>query len=395
MIPDDFFGISPDRSPLLQEDFNLLDNFNATWIRSTIRWTGVEPEEGRWEFEYWDNYISKAEAAGKKIILILGFDSRWLYEDNKEQRNLGERELPYFLKYVEQVVTRYGTRVAYEIWNEPNWVFWYGSDENFFALSAATAKRIRELEPNAIVLAGSTSRVDKKFTRGMFRSGAMENTDGFSVHPYGASPNGTMRQINKLQKIFNEFNYDKPIWVTEVGYSTGPISFCNIREYPDYIVKTLSGLATRADGVRNLLWYEFMDTYNPGEIKNRLDFENYFGLIYPNRTLKPGAHAFMLTANHIAGTQYNPDNLTREKVKKSVTSLYFTKEDGTNTLILWKNGVGRRNLRLTVPGAISLSQYNIHNGEANLLPENPVLKVKKSPIIITWAEGSAPRLTKK
>lgn len=394
-VPDDFFGISPDRSPLIQEDFDILNDFNAIWIRSTIRWTGVEQLEGVWDFEYWDDYIEKAEAAGRKVILILGFDNRWLYDDFKEQRNLSERELPYFLNYVEQVVSRYGTRIIYEIWNEPNWVFWYGSDENFFRLSAAAAKKVKEVEPNATVLAGSTSRFDRKFTKGMFKAGAMENTDGFSVHPYGVSPSDTMRQVDKLRKLFNKYNYDKPIWVTEVGYSTGPISFCSIKRYPEYIVKTLSGLAARADSVRNMVWYEFMDTYNPGEVQRKLYFENYFGLIFPNRTLKRGADAFMLTAGNLAGTEYRPDLLSREKISKNITSLYFNKEDGSNTLIVWKNSIGKKKLHLTVQEAEEITNHNISNREKLTLSNKSVIKVGREPLIITWTGGSPPLLTKK
>lgn len=68
VIPEDFFGITPDGSPLLKEDAKLLDYFNAVWIRTTIRWTGVEPEEGKWVFEVWDDYVAKAEKAGKKLF---------------------------------------------------------------------------------------------------------------------------------------------------------------------------------------------------------------------------------------------------------------------------------------------------------------------------------------
>jgi len=395
LVPEDFFGISPDRSPLNKEDFELLDDFNAVWIRTTIRWSGVEPEEGKWDFNFWDTYIAKAEAAKKKIVLILGFDNPWLYSNHKEHRDLTDREIPYFLKYVEQVVSRYRTRIVYEIWNEPNWVFWKGSNEHFYALSVATAKKIREVEPHALILAGSTSRVSKSFTQGMFKSGAMENTDGFSVHPYATSPLGEVMQVDKLQKILDEFNYDKPIWITEAGYSTGTISFCNIKRYPEYIVKTLSGIAARAGRVRNHIWYELMDDHNPEEIKCSLQIVSCFGLIYPNGTHKHGAESFMLTAGYLAGSEYRPEFPLREGIGKGITSLYFIKPDGTSILILWKNGLGKQNLRLIVTEAESLSRHNIVNREIVPLPAEPVLEISREPAFITWKGGGHPRLAKK
>ena len=391
-VPEDFFGISPERSPLDKEDFDLLDDLNAVWIRALVRWSRVEPEEGIWEFEYWDNYLTKAEAAGKKVILTLGFDNSWVYSDNREHRAFTDREIPYFLKYAEQVVSRYGTRAVYEIWNEPNVIYWNGTNKQFFAFSAAVARKIREVEPNAIILAGSTFRVSKKFTRGMFKSGAMEHADAFSVHPYAFTPKATIRQHNKLMKIFGEFGHDKPAWVTEVGYFTGPRPFFSTKRLSEYIVKTLGSLSARAGEIRNVIWYELMDEYNPGEVKKPWNPLNYMGLIYPNRTFGPGVDAFMLTAGYLAGTEYRPELPLRESIGKKVTSLYFLKEDGTSILILWKNGLGKQNLRLSVPNAAILLRHNINNRNVILSPAELVLEAGREPIFITWTGGDPPRL---
>ena len=390
-VPEDFFGIAPDRSPLRKDDFDLLDDFNAAWIRTTIRWSIVEPEEGNWRFRQWDTYLEKAEAAGKKVIFILGFDNGWLYSNNKEHRNLSERELPYFLKYVEQVVSRYRTRVVYEIWNEPNVIYWDGSNKRFFNLSAAAAKKIMEIEPDAVILAGSTFRVSKRFTRGMFRAGAMEHADAFSVHPYASTPEATIKQYNKLKSILAEFDYDKQIWITEVGYFTGPRPFFSTKRYGEYIVKTMSSLSARAGEIRNMIWYELMNNYNPGE-KSTLNPLKHMGLIYPNKTFKPGAEAFMLTAGYLAGTEYRPELPLREGIGAKITSLYFLKEDGTSVLILWKDGLGKQKLNLDIPNAVNITRHNIHNRDILLLPDKQVLEVNREPVFITWKGGGSPRL---
>lgn len=391
-VPEDFFGISPDRSPLNREDFDLLDDFSAVWIRTTIHWSSVEPQEGIWKFDRWDAYLEKAEAAGKKVVFILGFDNGWLFDNNKERRKIKAAELPYFLRYVEKVVSRYGTRAVYEIWNEPNVIFWKGTNKQFFALSAAAAKKIREVNSDAVILAGSTFRVSKRFTRGMFNSGAMENADAFSVHPYAFTPQKTIRQYNQLKEVFSEYNYDKPVWVTEVGYFTGPRPFFSTRRYSEYIVKTLSSLSARAGEIHNVIWYELMDNYNPGEVKNPLNPLQYMGLIYPNKNLKPGAEAFMLAAGYLAGTEYNPELPLREGIAGNITSLYFSKEDGTRILILWKNNSGKRKIYLEVPSAAQLSRHNIYNREITLLPDKTILEAGREPLFITWNGGGAPRI---
>jgi hypothetical protein len=201
-------------------------------------------------------------------------------------------------------------------------------------------------------------------------------------------------QIENRKKLLDEFNYDKPIWITETGYSTGPISFCPIRQYPEYIVKTLSGLAVRAGRVRNLIWYELMDEYNPGEVKKPWNPLNYFGLVYPNKTYKPGTEAFMLTAGYLAGSEYRPELPFRDGVSKGTTALYFIRPDGTSILILWRTVAEKQKVRLTVPGTEDLSRHSIHNREIVSLSAEPVFELDKEPVFITWKGGGPPRLEK-
>ena len=392
-VPEDFFGISPDRSPLNPEDYELLSRFGAEWIRTTIHWSSVEPKQGVWNFDRWDRYLEKAEAAGKNVIFILGFDNGWLFKDNKERRKINADQLPLYLNYIEQVVRRYGTRVVYEIWNEPNFVFWRGSTKDFYKLAAAAAKRIYETDPEVTILGGSTFLVDKSFTRGLFKAGVIEHVDGFSVHPYALTPLKTIKSYNKLIKVLGEFEFPGSVWVTEVGYFSGPHPFFSTKKYPEYVVKTLSGLAVRADHVRIMLWYELMDDYNPGEVKKNFPI-HFLGLIYPNGTFKPGAEAFMLTANYLAKSEHNPNLPVKENVNKKITSLYFLKEDGTSVLTLWNNGSGKKKLRLSVPGAENLSRHSIHNREITALSDGAVLEIGKEPVFITWNGGEAPQLKK-
>ena len=390
-VPEDFFGISPDRSSLNREDYDLLDKFSAAWIRTTIRWSNVEPEQGKWNFDYFDKYLEKAEAAGKKVIWILAFDNKWLFKNNKEKRKITEKELPHYLNYIETVVKRYGTRVVYEIWNEPNVIFWKGSNRQFYSLAAAGVAKVRETLPEATILAGSTFRVPRGFSRGLFKAGVMEQTDGFSVHPYAFTPAKTLRQYNQLKKILDEFDYDKPAWVTEVGYFSGPRPFFSTRRYPEYIVKTLSSLAARSGKIRNIIWYELMNNENQGE--GNLNPLTYMGLMYPNKIFKPGAESFMLTAGYLEDSLYDPALPVREGIKNKVTSLYFSKENEEKILILWKDGAGKERIRLSVPNAEYVSRHDLYNREIIMLSEETDLEVGRLPLFITWKGSSAPMIS--
>ena len=116
------------------------------------------------------------------------------------------------------------------------------------------------------------------------------------------------------------------------------------------------------------------------------------GLIYPNKDFKPGAEAFVLTAGYLAGTEYHPELPSRDGIGENITSLYFSRDDGTSILIIWKNNAGKQKLILDVPNAVCLARHDIHNRNIVLLPDKPVLEVTRGPVFITWYGGEAPRL---
>jgi hypothetical protein len=67
----------------------------------------VESEPSKWNFDYWDRYVDDGKASNKKLLITLGFDNPYLYQNRKEHRDLTEKELPFFLEYVEKIVLRY------------------------------------------------------------------------------------------------------------------------------------------------------------------------------------------------------------------------------------------------------------------------------------------------
>ncbi|WP_148257657.1 hypothetical protein [Leadbettera azotonutricia] len=361
-----------------------MDGLGAAWVRTTLRWTSVEREPGKWDYSYWDEYIDNGKTAGKKIMISLGFDNGYLYDDRKEHRDLTERELPYFLEYVERTVLRYKGRVdAWEIWNEPNLTFWKGSDEHFIALAKAAAQRIRDIDPEAKIVSAAFWRTPKRYIRGMFEAGAMEHVDAVSFHPYAASPGYTLRLYEKLAAILADYNYRGGIWVTEVGYPTHGWYPTRVSEdkYPAYIVKTIAGLAVR--GVNPIIWYELFDEYNKKKAPSNFDSENFFGIVYPDFSYKKGAFAYKLCSEYLSNTTYMPSAPERKDISKSVTSLFFRGE-GRNALILWNTGI-KRTVHLAIPDAMPI-MHDIASDKEEMLTDDTI-KLGRTPVFITW-EGN-------
>jgi hypothetical protein len=307
------------------------------WILATFYWSNIEQEKGQFDFSYYDSYVDNGKKAGKKIVAILAYDVPWLFPDGKRHRYISPENIPLFLNFVEKTVEHFRGRInVWEIWNEPNFMFWTGSDREFFELAKLTARKIRETNPRVCILGGAFWRVPKSFIRAMFRAGALDDVDGLAFHPYAVNPESAVKLYDKFKSVLSEFNYSGPLWVTEAGYPTGgwyPTSV-NEDEQPSYVVKTITGIAAR--GARTLLWYELFDSYNRGESPEPFNSEDYFGLVYPDYSRKKGFYAYSLCANHLAGKEYRPDLIENNNIPKTIISFYFTGKEGNNTLVLWK-----------------------------------------------------------
>jgi hypothetical protein len=387
-IPEDYFGIHPSNGEGPPEKlYEFLNEMGVVWLRGTFNWSSFEREMGVWDYSEYDDFVEKSSAAGKKVLAILAYDVSWIHEDNKSRRVISGEQLPYYLRYVEEVVRRYRGKIqAYEIWNEPNWIFWKGSKEDFYALSRAAAEKIREIDPAAIIVAGSFNRTPKRFIRGMFRAGAMEHVDVISFHPYDMTPEASLWLYDRFWKILAGEGYTGDIWVTEVGYPTRGWYPTRVSEnrFPEYIVKTLAGLAVR--GAKVCCWYQLFNMHNQDIPQSSLDSELYFGLAYPDYTPKKGAAAWALCGRYLAGSEYRPEFPRRNRVPASVESLYFRGKDRQNTLILWNRGISPLRLNVTLPGT-GQRLHDIVSGQGQDLGETAGFRAGRTPVILTWTSG--------
>jgi hypothetical protein len=122
---------------------------------------------------------------------------------------------------------------TYEIWNEENATYWWGTltdaPEDYADLFAATRTAIKAVDPNATVLVGGLAPTYKgalfstQFVQRMLahRPDLKGHIDGFGFHPY----NTTAVTVEGMVKAFREAldTYDSPstpIAITETGWSS-------------------------------------------------------------------------------------------------------------------------------------------------------------------------------
>ena len=395
-VPEDFFGVVHAGHTLKHEEYVLLNEMNAKWTLRTINWHSIEKEKGVFNFSGYDSYVDSVKKIGMKTIVVLAYQTPWLYPEGENKRYISPENIPYFLNYVEEMVQHFRGRIdVWDIWNEPNFnKFWKGSDKDFYELSRRTAQKIREVDPEAYIIGGAYSRVPSRFIKKMFRAGGMENLDGIAFHPYALNPAGSMRLTDKFFRIMSDIHFTGDIWITEIGHPNGgwyPHKV-SLEGLPSHVVKSMTGAATR--NIKALLWYQLLDSYNKDEVppEKMKDSEKFFGLVYPDFSRKNGANAYALCAKFLPGSRYVPDYVQREKIPSSIASYCFLDgQSGNHTLVLWNDRKRPKkvNLSLNAPSVL----YDITTGKGKPLTKEAALEIGRQPVIVTWLGTAVPRLT--
>jgi hypothetical protein len=127
--------------------------------------------------------------------------------------------------------------MTWEIWNEPNDAHFWTTGPNaagYTAMLKAAYAAIKANDPDATVLGGSIVFNDTPFLRGIYASGGGSSFDGLSIHPYAKSyaPASTAdpwfsfaASVPQFTKVMADNGQPaKPIWITEMGWSTADVS---------------------------------------------------------------------------------------------------------------------------------------------------------------------------
>jgi hypothetical protein len=400
VIPADIMGMvhAGSTTPIAESDvvkaeFDVLDEIGIKWILDDFSWNRIQTEAKKdspsdeWNWSAFDTFVENAELRGKKVLGILDYDTEWLHGGRKKDGEgndvkapfidylgvtvqevvfnddhlgrcvLGADEIAKFCAYVRATVARYKGRVgAWSIWNEPNLQprFWTGTKEQFFELSIAAAKAAREVDPDAVILVGAFNSIaTDDWINALYNSGATDQANGISYHPYTTNSSGTeANYISFVNKSAAGFR-DK-MWITEVGHPTGgeyPTKIAESR-MPQTIVKTITILA--ASGAQKIFWYHLDDSVPRSDENNS---ERHFGLYTRDSSgiLTPKGKmpaAYKLAAEHIPGKTLRKDGLPGFEPPVNVKSYYFEGGDGKRVLVVWNSNLyATAEVEINLPGS--------------------------------------------
>jgi len=208
----------------------------AKWVLLCPDWDRIETEKGKYDWNSSAHCFDDAVAgmAARRIAPVIqvygGNRLYMLFEPDPNGRPLadaakllddpGVRDA--WRRFLEALVDRYHDRVkVWEIWNEPNYSgFWMRETtvQEYGRLVAEAAAVIRRVDPEAVILAGSTAMVPLDFAQGFLASDGADSFDHWSVHPYGELPEQQNKSIASVQKLLSEHGKSPVFWQSECGF---------------------------------------------------------------------------------------------------------------------------------------------------------------------------------
>ena len=218
------------------QEFARMHDASIGWIRTDFDWQNIERKQGVWDFSMLDAMLADARREKIRILPILGYGTPWASPG---------WDSPLYEEYVRKVVQRYGRELRiWEIWNEQNTGFW-GTEPNpaeYVKFLKRIHAIIKEIDPGIMVLSGGTSGVPFEYLEGMMKNGLGEACDAVAIHPYqwAGLPEEIIPKLNWLKATMKKYHCEKPVWITEVGWSTAG--------YPDYVRKMFDA-SIRAAGI--------------------------------------------------------------------------------------------------------------------------------------------------
>ena len=315
-------------------ELNKLREARANTVRADFPWASLEParkgERSPSFVRTADLFLRHAERRKLKVVAVFYGTPCWASSapNHLKQRCSGawwrrgvDRYPPTdprdYADAAGWLAHRWGSRLAgVEIWNEPNAYNFLRSPDpamDYARLIKAAYPRIKRARPQLTVVGGVLGGADGAFASRLYRRGIKGYFDAFAIHPYSGSRSpalvaaGPARSesfasgIPWIREVMRRAGDDKPIWLTEFGWSTCSDAIpeeCVSAETQATYLKEAYCLVQTFPYVEAALLYNLRN--NGG---NAMDKESNFGLLARDFTPKLAWDSFTAAAT---GRQHCP-----------------------------------------------------------------------------------------
>ncbi len=207
---------------------------SANFTTSGTYWTSIESGllPGVYDWSRLDDQVAAAEAIGAQPMVVLGrtpriHSSAPASDDFAAHMPTGDA----WKNYVTSVAERYGTRLDYQIWPEPNIIQnWQGTPQQMATLTAVASKAITAAAgKKATVVSPAVAlrlKSQQKWTVTYFKQkvgGKRVHTylDAIAIDPFPeqkGTPEDSFQIMRSIKKQLGKIGVHKPFWNNEINY---------------------------------------------------------------------------------------------------------------------------------------------------------------------------------
>ena len=219
----DPYGISSGvfgwRSKTAEQELAMMESQGIGNLRLGVHWNNTVSPHFVWVWKNYDHSVPLLRKSKVKTCWHFGGSVP------REGGPVRERHIPQFLDFITKVLQRHPNQAAsFEILNETDLA---GIPPGEFAkIFNAIADHLRKIEPDVPIVYGGNSGIPLEYIDKAFKAGVAEKMDVMTCHPYSwhNTPEISLRSgIRKLRNLMDKHGAgDKPLWITEIGYSSEP-----------------------------------------------------------------------------------------------------------------------------------------------------------------------------
>ena len=292
-------------------------------IVQVLPWRDVHLAPGEFEWAAADALVQTVRQRGLNLVLRLDMPPTWAVQDEANRLPFA---LTAYADFVTAVAQRYrGQILGYIIWNEPNlaaewsrsggnleehWARFEGrvaAPADYVGVLGVAFQRIRMADPHALVVGGGLAPTnetspravdDRIFLEQLWAVGMADCLDVLAVHAYGfgLAPdapdeihnNLNLGRIGQMHEIMQAAGVQKPIWVTELGYTVvdGNQPAVSEAQQADYL------LAAQKRAAAEWPWVELFTVWNLVYGRSPDDEMSGYSLVNPDLTPRPAFYAW-------------------------------------------------------------------------------------------------------
>ncbi|WP_166789468.1 glycosyl hydrolase [Cryobacterium sp. TMS1-20-1] len=246
-------------------------------LRTDVLWAEAELTKNEYVFKpILDPMFTSLQAAGVEVMPVSDYNNT-LYDIGRTVSS--DEGIAAYGKYSGEIAKHFGSS-SIEIYNEFNHPPFNNGvcgveAECYLPLLKASYEAVKAENPAITVVGPATARHDDEWITDLYKLGGIQYLDAISFHPYDydstGAPEFLMATLQQAGDRIREYNngVSKPIWLTELGWSTASFSE---EQQAQFLVRAQT--IALANGVEKFFWYDLVNDFN-----DPAEHEGNFGLV--------------------------------------------------------------------------------------------------------------------